>query len=203
MTEKDRREFETILISLAEIYDTQLTETRLNLYFAALKDLTLEQVKQAANTIARTSRFFPKPADFLEAGGGGGEDKALQALLQVEKAIREIGSYRSVVFDDPVIHAVIETFEGGWEGICMMPLEDWKFARKDFIKTYKALSNIPNLNAPPKLIGRIEHENSMKGYHHKSQETVYIGDKNKAIAWSGQVSEKKGLTHIKELAKEA
>lgn len=177
------------MYALCAIFEREPNKILLNAYYAVLKGLSDEQFRSAVTVILKTKKFFkmPLPAELLEMVNGRPQDAAILALEKVERAIREVGSYCTVVFDDPVIHRTIESFEGGWQGICEMPLADWKFARKDFIKMYEAFSVNPGLNAPVKLIGRIEHMNGLNGRYHKSQEAKYIGDKAKALAWTSQV----------------
>ncbi len=45
--------------------------------------------------------------------GGSTQDAALAAWSKVDRAVREVGPYQSVAFDDALIHRVL--FEmGGW-----------------------------------------------------------------------------------------
>lgn len=63
MNEQDRSELAKILTMLAEIFSKKLKPTTFAMYFAALSDLTIEQINIAANGWARTGKFFPVPAD--------------------------------------------------------------------------------------------------------------------------------------------
>lgn len=181
---------------LCVIFTKEPSEILINTYYLVLKEMSDDQFKNAIAVILKTKKFhaFPLPAELLEAGSEKQEDKtllakdkALLALEKVKKAIREVGSYRTVIFDDPVICRVIENFSNGWQGICEMSHDDWKFARKDFLKMYEAFYTNPDGNVPVKLTGRIEHINDITGYHHKSQKTVYIKNTAKDFTRTNQV----------------
>lgn len=66
----DFKEFKKILVGLAELFPKELKPTTYVMYFAALSDLTIEQVNLAANRWARIARSndgypakFPVPGD--------------------------------------------------------------------------------------------------------------------------------------------
>lgn len=161
-----------------------------------------EQFKDVVTVVLKTKKFYkvPLPAELLEAANGKPQDAAILALEKVERAIREVGSYFSVVFDDPVIHRTIEGLGRSWQGICEMPIEEWKFARKDFIKMYETFSANPSFNnVSVKLIGRTEDMNELNGYYHKSQEVRYIGDKAKALTWTALAIHRRGNLQTQEL----
>jgi len=63
-----------------------------------------------------TGQFLPKPADIVRMLGGRTLDRALMAWAKVDKAVRQIGTYESVVFDDALIHRVLHEM-GGWVGM--------------------------------------------------------------------------------------
>ena len=159
--EQDER-FLFVMAALAEATGQEAGAFKIKIYAQALADVPVEAIEQAAWTIirGRTTASFPKVAEIREALGGKPEDAALLALEKVERAIREIGGYTSVIFDDPVIHRVISAFEGGWIGICEMTHEEWKWARKDFERLYKAFSSQGVSDTTPvKLYGRHDREN--------------------------------------------
>ena len=180
MTLSERENFDKILIAMAEIYETTLSEERLSLYFEALKDMSFEEFKAAANKVARTTRFFPKPVDFREAVSMSVDDKALQALTKLEDTMKHIGQYRSVAFDDKAIHGVVEAL-GGWEACCVMHEADWKWKRKEFIELYKVFVANPR-PYPEKLIGFHERINIFNGHPEHVEKPVLIGDEHKAMA---------------------
>ncbi len=141
MTKHDMKDFIEILDFMAEGLDVNMSAVKYKFYFAALSDLDLEDIKKAANHIARTATFFPKPVDFRNAIQGNIETATIGAWEKVLKAKSRAGKYQSVKFDDPIIHSVVKLM-GGWDSVCSM--EDYKeekWQRVDFEKIYKAIQD--------------------------------------------------------------
>jgi hypothetical protein len=160
MNHDDVKELIEILDMLAEgIGGIEMTALKYKFYEAALSDLTIEQIREAAVIIARTATFYPKPVDFRKAIEGNIDDKA---ILAWDKALAAKNKYDSVKFDDPVIHSAIEAM-GGWIKFCTM--EDYKeekWQMTDFTKIYKAMIN--RGEHPDYLSGMVELENSARGF---------------------------------------
>lgn len=116
MTDGDKKQFAAILGALAEIFGQEMSKPKLNLYFGALKDLTIEQIERAGEQLAGTAKFFPRPVEFREAVEGSTLDRAAVAWrtlcglcahsgypsLQITDgalayAIEEMGGYREAV----------------------------------------------------------------------------------------------------------
>jgi hypothetical protein len=83
-----------------------------------------------------------------------------------------------VVFDDPLIHAVIEDM-GGWIKLCESPLKELPFTALDFQKRYRALVTHPPLRYPGSLAGICERDNAKNGY--VNAPALLIGNRHKAI----------------------
>jgi len=155
--------------------NAELSPVKYKFYFAALSDLSIEDIKTAANHIARTATFFPKPVDFRNALSGNSDDMATVAWL---KALGAQNRYLSVCFDDPVIHSVVEAM-GGWVKFCSMEgYNDESWQMKDFIKIYKSLMG--GHEHPVKLMGLTEIRNAEHGDYDYIPEVKLIGDQDKA-----------------------
>jgi hypothetical protein len=166
MTKDDMKEFTGILDFMAEGLGVDMTEVKYRFYFAALSDLAIEEIKKAANHIARTATFFPKPVDFRNAINGNQDEAAIIAWEKVLKGKSKAGQYQSVKFDDPVIHTVIKLM-GGWGAVCRLEgHDDEKWQRIDFEKTYKAMQGVSK-DHPVYLPGIAEIENEAVGIEHK------------------------------------
>lgn len=160
--------------ALCAVFDREPTDVLLGAYYSVLKGLTAEEFEIAVGNILTTCKFhkLPLPAEIIEAARGSNADRAVLALDKVEKAIREVGGYRTVMFDDPVIHAVIESM-GGWVSICEMTSQEWKFARKDFLRLYEAFSRTNfDTHPPQQLPGRHDTENNARGINHKTKPVI-------------------------------
>jgi hypothetical protein len=95
----------------------------------------------------------------------------------VERAVKHIGSYQSIVFDDPLIHAVIEAM-GGWIELCAMQLDELPFKAREFQKRYMGFIQKAPKRYPKYCCGIAEGENLRLGY--KAQPRVIVGDIHKA-----------------------
>ena len=74
MIDTEKKEFTKILIMVAELFDKDLSENLINLYFHALKDLELSQIKTASNNLIKSATFFPKPVDFRQQTTGNSQN---------------------------------------------------------------------------------------------------------------------------------
>ena len=66
MIDQDRPKFAAMLATLAEIYERTVTQQVAEIYFTALKDFSIDDVKMAVEHAVKTNRFFPRPAELLE-----------------------------------------------------------------------------------------------------------------------------------------
>lgn len=170
-----------VMAALGEAAGQESSAFKEKVYAEALKDVPIGQIESAAWEIIRnrTLSTFPKVGEIREyIHGGKSEDKAVLALNKLERAMSSVGKYRSVTFDDPFITATVSAM-GGWPKICCMEQDEWKWARKDFDKIYRAFSQQPiaSLQIPEHLPGIEERDNSANGYNAASK-VVLVGYKN-------------------------
>lgn len=189
MKDKDKQEFRAILAGLAEIYTPTrpMSLVAQRLYFQALSDLSLAQVRSAATTALSESgrTFMPRPGELRKLAVG---DRAEMAWLEVMKAVRHVGDYGSPKWTDPVIaHAVNAT--GGWARLCESSDDDFHiWIRKRFIEEYDRLAvskdQLTNMHLPgihecngspvrPKLI-RCEYCKSILGIEHQREPLAVV-----------------------------
>ena len=182
MEEREYNSFAEVLTALAELFDTELSASKVRLYFEALRDLSLEEVRHAGNLIARLSKFFPRPADFREYVEPDLETRASIAWSKVERAFWRAGIHRSVVFDDPVIHAVMDAL-GGWTRYCNLPEDRVVWWRKDFERLYR-------LYSPLVRSGRLIPPVVLHGLHAidgSEVRPVFIGDRKTILEWTSRI----------------
>lgn len=181
MKQQDFDQFCEMLDLIAEQHNRTLSEGLKTLYWQGLKDFDLSALQQAAYRHLRnpdTGQFMPKIADFVRMLQGTTQDSALVAWAKVDSAVRQIGTYQDVVFDDPLIHRVIHDM-GGWIGLGTKADTEWPFVAKEFENRYrgfKARSEIPEY--PAKLIGIATAHNEQKGF--KTDTPVLVGNEMKA-----------------------
>lgn len=159
-----------LLAGLSEIYDKSLSETVLDIYWNALKDYSLEDVKKAVNNIVQTHKYatFPKPAEFIAfiCPPQDAEDQAELMIPEFWERFDDSG-YHSFEWKNPILAMAIEHY-GGWRIILdTYPRTDEKeamFWLKDFKKTIRLFIVHPRKTINLKFVGFFEEDNRTKGY---------------------------------------
>ena len=157
---KNRKLFKEYMTALAELFGKELTALLNGLYWKILEPFGDEQCEAAFKELIFSSRFFPKPADFLDLLRGKKEDQAARAWIKVVDAVRGIGNYESVQFDDPIIHSVFK-FWGGWGVTADWKESELKWKQKEFERLYVIMS--ANKEHPTYLPGLNEINNAASG----------------------------------------
>jgi hypothetical protein len=182
MNAGDLTQFTQVLTSVCVLYGKPVSEMLIELYWLSLQRFELVEVKaafQAHIGNPDTGQFMPKPADIVRYLEGDSQTKALLAWSKVTEAMHRIGGGTSVVFDDPLIHAVIEDM-GGWVGLCRILLKDLPFRAHEFEKRYVGYLQNPPAYYPEYLVGHYEAQNRMNGYPVKPP--LLFGHKERALA---------------------
>ena len=181
MTPSDSDEFKQLLNGVYSFYRVEITRFHIDVWWQAMKAYPFVAVKDAFNRHVvnpDNGQFLPKPADIVKLIDGGTSDQALIAWSKTELAVGHVGSWETVVFDDPIIHAVVEDM-GGWVVLCGKKIDDWPFVRNEFVNRYRAYAMKPLMSYPAKLIGRTEGENAKHGERHIPLPT-FVGDEERA-----------------------
>lgn len=182
MTNHDKPQFANMLRMMGELYNKKLSRDLLALYWHALANFDLSVVRLALNQHVRNpdiGQFMPKPADLIRLIEGCPDDHALRAWSKVADAIKHIGQYSSVVFDDALIHVVVNEM-GGWINLCQTREEVLVFRAKEFAKRYASYAVKKPTHYPNRLIGSLEHCNQVQGY--ANTRPVLCGDVSKSTA---------------------
>lgn len=137
----DRNLFSQMMMMLCEVYNRQQTKPLMEAYYLVLKQMSDDDFKSSMINLLenRTFQALPKPAEILEYSKPNTEAIATLALQDVERAIARGGRNMSLIFDDKVVHSVIEAL-GGWVYICDMSKKEWEFKRKEFTRLYDVQS---------------------------------------------------------------
>ena len=168
MQEFDKAAFETLMISTAGMYNRQLDSLTIGMYFNALARFDINDVRTGFNRHIQnpdSGQYWPKPADIIRNLQGASETRSGAAWTVVDKTVRTVGPYQNVVFDDPVIHAVISDM-GGWITLCNSSAEDYPFRANEFKKRYAGYLNNPPSDYPKMLIGISQATNDAAGKKH-------------------------------------
>jgi len=181
MREADRSAFAEALTAVYALYRVELSPMVMGIWWGALKAYDLAAVRDALGRHAMNpdaGQFCPKPADVVRMIEGSTVDSALAAWAKVVRAIRIVGAWQSVVFDDPLIHAVVDDM-GGWPQLCRVTDEELPFRGKEFEARYRGLrgrSIVPEYRA--RLVGISESENARQGF--PIEAPITVGDPERA-----------------------
>lgn len=181
MQTEDFQRFHEGIAGVMGFYGKSVSSFALDVWWTALKGFDLPAVVDAFNRHLANpdaGQFPPKPADIIRMLQGSTQDSALRAWAKVDKAVRQIGTYCDVVFDDPLIHRVIHDM-GGWIALGSKGEDEWPFVAKEFENRYrgfKAKNECPEY--PSKLIGIATAHNAQKGF--ETDAPVLIGNELKA-----------------------
>jgi len=138
MNSSDRVEFSRALTACMEIYSKKVTASILDIFWKSLEKYDLSEVLNAMSVHIQdpdAGRFAPKPADLVGRFRGTGSSQALAAWTKLDEAVRCIGTYESVCFDDAIIHVVVSDM-GGWPSFGEKDNSEWPFVRNEFEKRY-------------------------------------------------------------------
>lgn len=195
----DKPQFMKLLTDVMAFYRQDVSPFALSVWWQAAQPFDFEQVSKALTAHAmdpERGQFAPKPADLVRQLQGTNSDRSLIAWGKVLDAMQRVGAYSSVVFDDPVIHAVIEDL-GGWVKLCRSEMNEIQFVQKRFCDSYKAYAGrSEGISYPGKLMGAHDIENVKGGY--RSQQPVLIGNAEKAkqVLRLGAVGPKTEFTQL-------
>ena len=182
MQDNEKREFRDIVTATMDVYGKETSPDVLRIWWASLQNFSIDEVRSGFSKYVRSTeygRFAPKPADIITMIEGTTSDRGMIAWEKVREAIGRAGGYRSVCFDDEIIHVVIEGM-GGWPTLCATEKEELPFRAAEFAKRYRAHSEAGVPAYPAYLVGRSEASNGMNGF--KSDPPLLIGNPEKASA---------------------
>ena len=161
------------------ICEKEFSEKKAGLYRDLLNEIPDEKFIVGITEMLKRRVFsnLPMPAEIIQYCQGLKEDdleiRIAEAKNKLEKAIGSIGTYRTVAFDDPDIHLVINAY-GGWIKLGMTNIDDFKnWLKFEFPKLYKSFASRKNQFIPMFLEGKGE-----------DKTIIYIGDKEKALKWT-------------------
>jgi hypothetical protein len=123
------------------------------------------------------------PADIIKHLQGGKAERGQSAFDAAYRAACRIGPYQSVVFDDPLIHAVVSDM-GGWQQFCNWDIgeneEKKPFMMQEFIKRYAHYAAHPPRQHLRQLTGIFDSTNRMNGPLEHIKPPLLIGDQQAA-----------------------
>jgi hypothetical protein len=182
---KDFDRFINALGTFAEIYEKHLSEFAISAYFKALDRFDICEIEKIfSRAIADPTcafKFWPKPFELVELlYGGKASDIAEVEAGKVLAAVKRVGGFESVAFDNATTQAVISQGFGGWNKLCDdLRADGEQWFLKDFARIYQAYARqgIEYFGALP---GRFELSNSAAGHIEHIRQPVLIGDHDRA-----------------------
>jgi hypothetical protein len=178
MKPSDFDTFAHMLNAIGDLYGKPQSEWSISLWWGALKHYDLAAVRDALNRHVQnpdTGQFMPKPADVVKMAQGSTMDAALIAWAKLDRGVRSVGTHRSVVFDDPLLHRVVAEM-GGWIAFGEKREDEWPFVRNEFVNRYRGYrvrSELPDY--PPVLTGIAEAGNGRNNVAH-AEPPMLVGD---------------------------
>jgi hypothetical protein len=180
MAPHDKPEFVELLTQVLGFYGQAVSPFAVGVWWQACQGVELEQLRRALSAHALDpdrGRWAPKPADIVRQLVGTAADRSLVAWGKVMDAVRRVGAYQSVAFDDGAIHAAIVDM-GGWPAVCRSEVDDLPFLQKRFTDLHRAYSARADTAWPARLAGDHETTNALNG--RPVDPPALVGDAEKA-----------------------
>jgi len=165
MNQSDKSSFAGLLSDAMAFYGRNVSDFALGVWWEACERFSFEQVSKALTAHAMDpehGQFPPKPADIVRVLQGTRSDRALVAWGKVLDAMQRVGAYQSVVFDDGLIHIVVEDL-GGWPAICQGEMENLPHVERRFCESYRAYAARGDQTFPALLPGVHQLQNGIAG----------------------------------------
>jgi hypothetical protein len=126
MQAQDRRAFLEVVLGFAELKGKTLSGPALELYWNAMQDWTLDEFKQAANALLKSSEFMPTPKDFYD----------------LRRKMRPTAAEAWSLFptDPRAKRALAIAAQGRNPG--HIPLDELKWVQKRFMEVYDELTDV-------------------------------------------------------------
>ena len=173
--------FGRLMFETAEAAGVKVSEARVRIYAADLKDLPPEQVITAVRRARRDgSGFFPLIAEIFRQVGPSPDDQALLAWSYLCQAVSRVGVYASIEIEDACAAEALQHAAGSWSGFCELESGPGLMViRQAFLAGYRdARRRIPPDALPVRLTGSLEGSGS-----YERVPAVWVG----RLTASGQV----------------
>jgi len=118
---------------LGVIYGKEIDELLLRAYWAALNDVSIDDLENAAYSHIALEKWFPKPCELRHVDATAVSFRAWDTAIT---AAERVGAYKTVDFEDQAINATIR-FMGGWRRFCEMKADEEHWRRQEFLQTYR------------------------------------------------------------------
>ena len=141
MQQLDYARFSIAMCALGEVFNRELTEPLIQIYFRAMNGLSIEDFERACYSAINECKFFPKPVELREMLDGSRDDQATAAWELACEANYKTGGYQSVYFEDGSIGSAVMTVFQTWhdmaESLTTLSPEMIASKRKEFFSAYR------------------------------------------------------------------
>jgi len=154
MRDEEQATFRELIAQVLAFYNQKTSAFALGVWWEACRPFELDAVQHALSRHAldtERGQFCPKPADIIRQIQGTPVDRAARAWGLIMQAIRHVGMYADVVFDDPTIHAAIEDM-GGWPLLCQTEAARLSYAQHRFTESYSGYIHRNDLQRWPRQL---------------------------------------------------
>ena len=166
MNPGDRKDFFALVANVYGFYRQEMSEFAGSVWWEAMAPFDIKAVRAAFTRHAMnpdSGQFLPKPADVMRMLQGGTADQAATAWAKVDRALRIVGPWQDVAFDDALIHRCVAEL-GGWAWLGQQTEKEWPFIARRFetlYRGYRMRNELPDY--PNVLIGLANAHNAREG----------------------------------------
>ncbi len=187
MVDSDEAKFAALLTGISSYYRTSISTVAIDIYWDGLRQFDYAAIERAFRQHTqlpdKEGHFMPQISDIKKMMGGGTADQASLAWSKVNRAVHQIGPHVDVVFDDPLIHRVLDDM-GGWSPLGSKEEKEWPFIAKEFENRYRGYKmNGQTPDYPRVLVGIANGQNEAAG--RPKLGVRLIGDKDMCLGVMG------------------
>lgn len=178
MKPTDLKPFATLFADVMAYYRQDVSDFTRTLFWTSLEGFDFEQVRKAFEAHAKDperGQFAPKLADLVRILQGTHTDRAQLAWGRCLEAMRSVGAYTDVIFDDPATHAAIEDV-GGWPKLCRTPIDELGYVQSAFCKAHKAYVGRGKFDYPRIVSGERDSDDVYAKHNLPAPKPALVGD---------------------------
>lgn len=183
MKPADMERFAQLITDVLAFYGQTPSKFALSVWWQACQPFEYDAVQRALGRHAmdpEVGQFAPKPADLVRQMQGTPTDRAARAWSVLLDSASRIGAYTDVVFDDPIIHAVVADL-GGWPAVCRTDAGQLSYLQHRFTEAYRAYTHRGGPDAwPSRLAGDRSPDEVYRSRGLPPPPPVLVGDAAKA-----------------------
>lgn len=178
MIDSEKSAFAELIAGVYAYHRAPISPAVIGVFWNGCKHWSLEQVRHAIDMLTRDAeagKFPPKIGDMTRVLEGTHTDRSILAWGRTLEAMRSIGAYTDVIFDDPATHAAIEDV-GGWPKLCRTSINDLGYVQTAFCKAHKAYVGRGTFDYPLLVSGERDADSVYEKYGVPIPTPALVGD---------------------------